>query len=162
MNYYNCCKSQKNRAEISLYAAATTTATNSVSAALCYCLLLYRAALAPLCSLGLDALGGVGPYIWPPEDLGDAQCFTSLLPLWATQMALETHQPASQRRVSATNPESTRFRHCLQALHTCDAPATQKRKVCVPLRQNTVNHARWPPRARANLQTIVGVSSQIL
>ena len=62
MNYYNCCKSRKNRAEISLYAATTTTATNSVSAALCYCLLLYRAALAPMCSLGLDALGGVGPY----------------------------------------------------------------------------------------------------
>ena len=62
MNYYNCCKSRKNRAEISLYAATTTTATNSVSAALCYCLLLYRAALAPLCSLGLDARDGVGPY----------------------------------------------------------------------------------------------------
>ena len=35
------------------------------------CLLLYTAALAPMCSLGLDALGGVGPYIWPPEDLDD-------------------------------------------------------------------------------------------
>ena len=71
MNYYNCCKSRKNRAEISLYAATTTTATNSVSAALRYCLLLYRAALAPLCSLGLDARDGVGPYTWPPEDLDD-------------------------------------------------------------------------------------------
>ena len=92
--------------------------------------------LWPPCALSASMSDdGVGPYIWPPEDLGDAQCFTSLLPLWATQMALETHQPASQRRVSATNPESTRFRHCLQALHTCDASATQKRKVCVPLRQ---------------------------
>ena len=61
MNYYNCCKSAEKAG--ALIANTTTTTTISVSAALCYCLLLYRAALAPMCSLGLDALGGVGPYL---------------------------------------------------------------------------------------------------